>query len=136
MKKLKLLVSLPTADNDFQVEQALVAQRAGAKLGIEVTVVYSDNDTVNQSTHILKAIQASAESRPDGIILEPVRGSALPQVAQVACDAGLAWAVVNRGPEYVPAPRPQGKGPGFSIRSSPRRIRRLQGKQFAALLPE
>jgi len=136
MKKLKLLVSLPTDDNDFQVEQALVAQRAGAKLGIEVTVVYSDNDTVNQSTHILKAIQASAESRPDGIIPEPVRGSALPQVAQVACDAGIAWAVLNRAPDYVAELRRKVKVPVFSISSSHAEIGRIQGKQFAALLPE
>src|ERR1700691_4816815 len=136
MKKLKLLVSLPTDDNDFQLEQALSAQRAGTKLGIDVTVIYSDNDTVNQSTHILKAIQSRPESRPAGIILEPVRGSALPQVAQVACDAGIAWAVLNRAPDYISELRRKTKVPVFAVTSSHTEIGRIQGKQFAALLPQ
>src|SRR5580700_1127247 len=129
MKKLKFLVSLPNDDNDFQVEQALAAQRAGAKLGIEVSVVYADNDTVNQSTHILKAIQSSPESRPDGIVLEPVRGSALPQVAQVACQAGLAWAVLNRAPNYISELRRKTKVAVFAVTSSHAEIGRIQGKQ-------
>jgi ribose transport system substrate-binding protein len=136
MKKLKLLVSLPTDDNDFQLEQALSAQRAGTKLGIDVTVIYSDNDTVNQSTHILKAIQSPPESRPAGIILEPVRGSALPQVAQVACDARIAWAVLNRAPSYISELRRKTKVPVFAVTSSHAEIGRIQGKQFAALLPQ
>jgi ribose transport system substrate-binding protein len=136
MKKLKLLVSLPTNDNDFQLEQALSAQRTGAKLGIDVNVLYSDNDTVNQSTHILKAIQSPPESRPAGIILEPVRGSALPQVAQVACDAGIAWAVLNRAPDYISELRRKTKVPVFAVTSSHAEIGRIQGKQFAALLPQ
>jgi ABC-type sugar transport system substrate-binding protein len=136
MKKLKLLVSLPTEDNDFQLEQALAAQRTGAKLGIDVSVIYSDNDSVNQSTHILKAIQSPAGSRPDGIVLEPVRGSALPQVALVACDAGMAWAVLNRAPSYISELRRKTKVPVFAVSSSHGEIGRIQGKQFATLLPE
>ena len=136
MKKLKFLVSLPTNDNDFQLEQALSAQRAGTKLGIDVTVIYSDNDAVNQSTHILKAIQSPPESRPAGIILEPVRGSALPQVAQVACDAGIAWAVLNRAPEYISELRRKAKVAVFAVTSSHAEIGRIQGKQFAAFLPQ
>lgn len=136
MKKLNLLVSLPTEDNDFQLEQALAAQRTGAKLGIDVSVIYSDNDSVNQSTHILKAIQSPAGSRPDGIILEPVRGSALPQVALVACEAGMAWAVLNRAPSYISELRRKTKVPVFAVSSSHGEIGRIQGKQFATLLPE
>src|ERR1700726_4079776 len=136
MKKLKFLVSLPTEDNDFQLEQALAAQRTGAKLGIDVSVIYSDNDSVNQSTHILKAIQSPAGSRPDGIVLEPVRGSALPQVALVACDAGMAWAVLNRAPSYISELRRKTKVPVFAVSSSHAEIGRIQGQQFATLLPE
>src|ERR1700683_5393367 len=136
MTKLKLLVSLPTHDNNFPLEQALSAQRSGTKLGIDVIVIYSDNDTVNQSTHILKAIQSPPESRPAGIILEPVRGSALPQVAQVACDAGIAWAVLNRAPSYISELRRKTKVAIFAVTSSHAEIGRIQGKQFAALLPQ
>jgi ABC-type sugar transport system substrate-binding protein len=65
MKKLRFLVSLHSCDNDFQVAQAQSAESSGRKLGIDVEVVYADNDAVNQSTQLLKAIQGPKESRPD-----------------------------------------------------------------------
>jgi len=136
MKKPKFLVSLPTCDNDFQIEQALSAKQAALKLGIDVEVAYSDNDAVNQSTYILKAIQSPLESRPQGIVLEPVRGSALPQVAKVACDAGMSWAVLNRAPDYIKDLRRTAKGSVFALSSSHSEIGRIQGRQFAALLPQ
>jgi ribose transport system substrate-binding protein len=135
MKKLKFLVSLPTRDNDFQVEQAFSAKQAALKLGIDVEVAYSDNDTVNQSTHILKAVQAPLESRPVGVVLEPVGGSALPQVARTACDAGISWAVLNRAPSYIKELRRASDGFLFALSSSHVEIGRIQGRQFAALLP-
>ena len=136
MKRPKILVSLPTRDNDFQVEQALSAEHAAAKLGIDVEVAYADNDAVNQSTHVLKAIQSPVESRPAGIVLEPVRGSALSQVAKVACDAGMSWVVLNRVPDYIKELRRSAKGFMFTLSSSHTEIGRIQGKQFAALLPQ
>jgi len=36
MKKLKILISLPTRENDFQMEQASSAEEAARKLGIDV----------------------------------------------------------------------------------------------------
>jgi ribose transport system substrate-binding protein len=136
MKRLKFLVSLPTGDNDFQVEQAASAEQAALKLGIDLNVTYSDNDTVNQSTQILKAIQSPIESRPQGIVFEPVHSSALPQVARVACEAGVGWAVLNRAPNYLSEIRGATKAPAFALSSSHVEIGRIQGRQFAALLPE
>ena len=118
MKRLKFLVSLPTGDNDFQVEQAASAEQAALKLGIDLNVTYSDNDTVNQSTQILKAIQSPIESRPQGIVFEPVHSSALPQVARVACEAGVGWAVLNRAPNYLSEIRGATKAPAFALSSS------------------
>ncbi len=136
MKRPKFLVSLPTRDNDFQVEQALSAEQAAAKLGMDAEVVFADNDAVNQSTHILKAIQSRPDSRPVAIVLEPVRGSALLQVAKAACDAGMSWAVLNRAPDYIKDLRRSAKVFVFALSSSHADIGRIQGRQFAALLPQ
>jgi ribose transport system substrate-binding protein len=135
MKKLTFLVSLPTRDNDFQVEQAHSAEQAAVKLGIDLNVTYSDNDTVNQSTQILKAIQSPIESRPQGIVFEPVHSSALPQVARAASNAGVGWAVLNRTPTYLSEMRGTTKAPAFALSSSHVEIGRIQGRQFGALLP-
>src|SRR5271157_4284570 len=135
MKKLKFLVSLPTRENDFQMAQALSAQQAAHKLGIDVEIAYADNDAVNQSTQILKAIQTPVGSRPDAIALEPVSGTALPQVARAASAAGIGWVVLNRVPDYVPELRRTAAAPVFAVSSDHSEIGRIQGRQFSALLP-
>src|ERR1700740_421565 len=89
MAKIRILISLTTSDNDYQVEQAQSAEQAAAKLGVTAEIIYANNDAINQSTQILRAIQASPEDRPNAIVFEPVGGTALPQVARVAAAPGL-----------------------------------------------
>src|SRR5205814_9205632 len=84
MKKLRFLVSLTTDDNDYQIEQAQSAEDAARKFGVELQVIYADNDAITQSTQLLKAIQAEESHRPNAIVFEPVGGTALPQVARAA----------------------------------------------------
>jgi ribose transport system substrate-binding protein len=136
MKKLKFLVSLHTRENDYQIAQALSAEQAAHKLGIDAEIVFADNDAVNQSTQILKAIQNSVGSRPDAIVLEPVSGTALPLVARAACGAGVGWAVLSRNPDYMPELRRAASAPIFTVGSDHSEIGRIQGKQFGALLPQ
>jgi len=136
MKKFKLLVSLHTRDNDFQIAQAQSAEDTARRLGMEAEIVFADNDAVNQSTQILKAIQASADLRPNAIVVEPVSGTALPQVARAACAAGIGWVVLNRTPEYLSQLRSGASAPVFVVGSNHREIGRIQGRQFAALLPQ
>ena len=136
MKKLRFLVSLHTRENDFQAAQARCAQDAARKLGSDVEIVFADNDAVNQSTQILKAIQSRTESRPDAVVVEPVGGTALPQVAGAASAAGIGLAVLNRRPNYLSDLRAAATAPIFAVSSNHFEIGRIQGRQFAALLPE
>ena len=135
MKKLKFIVSLHTKDNDFQIAQAAAAEEAARKYEIDAEITYADNNAVDQSTQLLKAIQNRPELKPDGIVLEPVSGTALPQVARAASGAGIGWVVLNRNPEYLPELHRTSKAPTFSVSSDHIEIGRIQGKQFAALLP-
>jgi ribose transport system substrate-binding protein len=135
MDKLKFLVSLTTDDNDYQIEQALSAEQAARRLGVEVQIIYADNDAITQSTQLLKAIQVEETNRPDAIIFEPVGGTALPQVARAAATAGIGWAVLNRDASYVPELRKSSTAPIFVVTSDHLEIGRIQGRQFAALLP-
>jgi len=111
MKKLRFLVSLTTSDNDYQIEQPQSAEDAARKSGLELQVIYADNDAVTQSTQLLKAIQTEESHRPDAIIFEPVGGTALPQVARAAASAGIGWAVLNRDANYVPDLRKSSSAP-------------------------
>lgn len=136
MKKLRFLVSLTTNDNDYQIEQAQSAEAATRKLGVELQVIYADNDAITQSTQLLKAIQAEEAHRPDAIIFEPVGGTALPQVARAAASAGIGWAVLNRDAIYIAELRKSSTAPVFVVTSDHLEIGRIQGRQIAALLPQ
>jgi ribose transport system substrate-binding protein len=133
---LRFIVSLITKENDYQVEQAASAQAAAQKLGVDVQILYADNDAITQSTQLLKAIQSDAATRPQAIIFEPAGGTAFPQVAQAAVSAKIAWAALNREADYIPKLRRAAEVPVFSISSDHREIGRIQGRQFAALLPK
>lgn len=135
MKKLRFLISLHGGENDFQVAQAQCAEDTARKLGVDAEIVLAEDDAVNQSTQILKAIQGQKEFRPDAIVLEPVGSTALPQVAKAANAAGIGWAVLNRRPEYLAELRKLANAPAFSVSADHEEIGRIQGRQFAALLP-
>lgn len=136
MKRLRVIVSLITQDNDYQVEQAAAAEEAARKLGIDVEILYADNDSIQQSQQILNHVQKSAESHPSGIILEPVGATGLPQVARAATAAGIPWVVLNRQPDYIRDLRKSAAVPVFALTSDNLEIGHIQAKQLGALLPE
>jgi len=134
-KKLRILVSLTTNDNDYQIEQAQSAEQAAKRLVVAVEIAQADNDAITQSTQILKAVQSDPAVRPAGIIFEPVGGTALPQVARAAAAAGIGWAVLNRDANYMAELRKTANTPILTVSSDHVEIGRIQGRQFAALLP-
>ncbi len=136
MKKLRFLISLHGGENDFQVAQAQCAEDTARKLGVDAEILLAEDDAVNQSTQVLKAIQSPREFRPDAVVLEPVGSTALPQVAKAANAAGIGWAVLNRRPEYLAELRRLANAPVFSVSADHEEIGRIQGRQFAALLPK
>src|SRR6266542_5394858 len=135
MKKLRFVVSLTTNDNDYQIEQAAAAEEAANRLGIELQVLFAENNAILQSQQLLKIIQSNSDSHPDGIIFEPVGGTAMPQVARAAAAAGIGWVVLNREVDYVADLRRNYRVPIFSISSDHEEIGRIQGRQISALLP-
>lgn len=134
MPKLRFLVALTNNDNDYQIEQWESAEQAAHKTGVEVQIVHAQNDAIGQSTQVLKAVQAPKALRPDGIIFEPVGGTALPQVARAAVSAGIGWVVLNRDAIYIDELRRTATVPILSISSDHVEIGRIQGRQMAALL--
>lgn len=134
MKKLTFVVGLTTNDNDYQIEQAVAAENAARKLDVNLQIVFAENDSILQSQQLLKIIQTSS-ARPDGIIFEPVGGTALPQVAGAAAAAGIGWVVLNRDVEYLADLRKAHRVPLFGLTSDHVEVGRIQGRQLAALVP-
>jgi ribose transport system substrate-binding protein len=136
MKKVRFLVSLTTDDNDYQIEQAAAAEETARKLDVDVQIMHAGNDAINQSQQLLKVIQSRSEAHPDAIIFEPAGGTALPQVARAAAQAGIGWVVLNREVDYVADLRRTCQAPIFTITADHEEIGRIQGRQLGALLPK
>jgi ribose transport system substrate-binding protein len=136
MKKLSVLVSLTNDENDYQQEQAAAAENAARRLGLDLQIVHAKNDAVTQSQQLLHYIQGSASSRPDAIVFEPAGGTGFPQVARAAVAADIGWVVLNHEADYLPQLRKTGHVPVFSISCDHEEVGKIQGKQFAALLPQ
>lgn len=135
MKRMSFLVSLTNNDNDYQQEQAAAAEKAARRLGVDVKIIHANNDAVAQSQQLLHYVQDSSVAKPDAILFEPAGGTAFPQVARAAVAAGIGWVVLNHDVDYVMELRRTYKAPIFAISSDHEEIGKIQGKQFAALLP-
>jgi len=135
MKRLTFVVSLTNKDNDYQQEQASAAEKTARRLGVDVKIVDANNDPIAQSQQLLQYVQGSSTAKPDAIIFEPAGGTAFPQVARAAAAAGIGWAVLNFDVDYILDLRRQYKIPMCAITSDHEEIGKIQGQQFAALLP-
>lgn len=135
MKTLKFVVSLPN-NNSYQKEQAVAATTAARQLGAEVQVLYADNDSIMQSQQLLEIIQSHKEAKPDAILFEPLTSTALQRVGEAAVAAGIGWVVLNCDVDYLDRLRKNANVPAFAITRDHTEIGRIQGRQFAALLPQ
>jgi len=135
MKRLSFLISLTNDDNDYQQEQAAAAEKTARRLGVEVKIIHASNDPLVQSQQLLQYVQDSSKAKPDAIMFEPSGGTAFPQVARAAAAAGIGWVVLNFDVDYILELRRQYKVPMCTITSDHEEIGKIQGMQFAALLP-
>jgi len=135
MKRLTFVVSLTNNNNDYQQEQAAAAEKAARRLGVELKIIHADNDALAQSQQLLHFVQDSSVARPDAIMFEPAGGTAFPQVARAAAAAGIGWVVLNHEVDYIHELRRTFKVPVFAISSDHQEVGKIQGQQFAAILP-
>lgn len=134
MQTLRIAL-LVVDNNDYQAEQAASAQSAATRLGVELNVVHTEHDAVLQSQQVLNLLYAPAESRPHGLMFEPV-GTPLAQPAKVAASTGVGWVVLNREVDYLAKLR--GEHPNttlFSVSTNHTDVGRIQGEQIGRLLP-
>src|SRR5664279_2033540 len=133
MKRLKFAL-LVVENNDYQTEQTVDAKHAAHECDCDLQVVQTGHDAVTQSQEVLKLLYTPAETRPDGILFEPV-GTPLAQAAKIAASSGVGWVVLNREVDYMHEIRSQSKSPSFCITTDHEEVGRIQGEQISKLLP-
>lgn len=135
MSKIKFVLSLITRENDYQREQARVAEIAAHRLNVDLEILYADNDSVTQSSQLLEVIH-KYKSELSGILVEPAGGTEFPQVGNAAVSAGAAWVILNRGATSLGSLRRKSSVPCFAVSSDHADVGHIQARQLAALLPD
>jgi ABC-type sugar transport system substrate-binding protein len=135
MAKTRVLVSLLTADEEFQRLQATDAADTGQQHGLEVEVAFAENNGVVQIQQLFRAIHAAPEERPAAIVAETVTGEGLERVARNAVKAGVGWILLNRRVPYLAELARGASAPVSSVGTDQIEVGRIQGRQFRALLP-
>jgi ABC-type sugar transport system substrate-binding protein len=135
MDKLKFVL-LAVDNNDYQVEQVSSAQSAATKLGIEIEIIHTEHDSIQQSQIVLDLIQGPPSKRPNAIFFEPV-GTALAQPARAAAAAKVGWVILNReNVDYVRELRDHHSSPMFCVTTDHKNVGNIQGEQISKLLPK
>lgn len=135
VKKLKVVLSLITRDNDYQLEQAKAAETAAQQLNVDLEILFADSNSVTQSSQLLDTIHRYRSSL-SAILVEPAGGTEFPQVGRAAVSAGIGWVVLNRDARSLSDLRRDFKAPAFAVSSDHKQVGRIQAQQLAALLPQ
>ena len=132
----RVLASFLSRDQEFQVLQAEDARRAASRHGLELEVLFADNNAIEQIQQLFRFIYLPQAERPAAIVVETVTGEGLERVARNAAQAGIGWILLNRRVTYIEELR--GRFPSLPISSvgtDQIEVGRLQGRQFRTLLP-
>lgn len=117
--------------------QAADARAAGSRVGVDVEVVFAENNAVQQIQQLFKFVHAPEGQRPVAIIVEAVSREGMERLARNAVKAGIGWIVQQWKTSYVETLRAENpKVPVASVSVDEEEIGRIQARQFQALLPQ
>ena len=133
----RVLVSLLSDEQDFQVMQGEDARETGKRLGLDVEVVFAASHPVVQIQQLFKAVHAPDDLRPVAIVVEPAVGEGFGRVARNAARAGIGWLLVNIRAGYVDELRAAHPELAVAMIGTDQvEVGRIQGRQCRALLPD
>jgi ABC-type sugar transport system substrate-binding protein len=105
--------------------------------GFALREVNASNDVDTQRRQIEECLRDSPGSRPNVLLVNPVREAALQMLAWDAARLGVGWVSLNRTCDYVGDLRREHPSvPFFCVDVDQQQIGRIQGRQFRALLPQ
>ncbi len=132
----KVGVGLLTDQQEFQLMQAAGAREAAARAGLEIEVLFADNNAVVQIHQLFRHIHAPETARPAALVVETVANEGFERVARNAVKAGIGWVLVNRSGSHLDELRAERSDlPISSVSVDNVEAGRIQGRQLRALLP-
>jgi ABC-type sugar transport system substrate-binding protein len=133
----RLVVSLTSADQEYQALQGEDAREAGRRLGVGVEVLFAEDIAVQQIQQLFRFIHAPEAERPAALLVHTRVPDGLERVARNAAQVGVGWVLLNRSAPYLEALR--GEHPGLAVAAVTTdhlEIGRIHARQLARLCPE
>jgi ABC-type sugar transport system substrate-binding protein len=135
-KPVRIALFLMTSNNDYQTLLLEGCRAAARRYQFTVREQCARNDVERQLRQIKECLAEPEAIRPRALIVLPVVESLLRPVAEDAARLGVAFVILNRSCAYMEELRARyPKVPLLSVMPDQREIGRIQGQQFARLLP-
>lgn len=132
----RVVVSLTSAEQEYQVLQGEDARETGRRLGAEVEVLFAEDNAVRQIQQLFAFVHAPGGERPAALLVHTRVPDGLERVARNAARAGLGWVLLNRTAPYLDALR--GEHPDLAIAAVSTdhvEIGRIHARQLGRLCP-
>jgi ABC-type sugar transport system substrate-binding protein len=134
---MKIAVSLTSADQEYQARQAQDAVETGRRLGVEVEVLFAEDNAVLQIQQLFRLVHAPEAERPAALLVHTRVPDGLERVARNAAKAGVGWILLNRTAPYVETLRSEYRALAIAVVTTDHvEIGRIHARQLARLCPD
>ena len=134
MAQARVSLFLHDGENDYQKLMLQDAEQAARRHALQLDVHVAGKDVDRQINQLKTAISAPGPSRPNLILVSPVREQLLLTLLRSAARAGIHWAFLTRWLDDIPALRREFPGVDiYSVSADQKEIGRLQGRQLDIL---
>ena len=133
----RLVVSLTSQDQEYQALQGEDAREAGRRLGVEVEVLFAEDNPVRQIQQLFQHVHAPEGERPTALLVHTRVPDGLERVARNAARAGIGWFLLNRTAPYLEGLRGEHRGLAIgAVTTDHVEIGRIHARQLARLRPD
>jgi inositol transport system substrate-binding protein len=133
----RLVVSLTSAEQEYQVLQGEDAAEAGRRLGAGVEVLFAADIAVQQIQQLFRFIHLPEAERPAALLVHTRVPDGLERVARNAAQAGIGWVLLNRTAPYLEPLRSEHPGLAVAaVTTDHVEIGRIHARQLSRLCPE
>jgi ABC-type sugar transport system substrate-binding protein len=131
-----LALCLANEANEYQRAVCEDALAAANRHGIKLEVYFANDKITQQIKQIYECLHRDVFSRPEAILIMPVRVGSLGRVAHEVLRAGIGWICLNRQIDNYENFRQEfPRVPTCLISPDQFEIGKIQARQFRALLP-
>jgi len=133
----RVIVSLTSAEQEYQVLQGQDAREVGRGLGAEVEVLFAEDNAVLQIQQLFAFVHAPESERPAALLVHTRVADGLERVARNAAKAGIGWFLLNRTAPYLDVLRSEHPALAMaSVTTDHLEIGRIHARQLARLCPD